>query len=294
MIQQYIEFMRQKGYGPSAIEGAFRVLRQYDLYLNDNFYLKPTQVTEDHVENYILRLKQTLSGGSLRLYLSRIRGFYRFLRQKGFMLYDPTQNLILLKKERLLKTVPSEKTLRYLLEQPDEHTYHGIRDRAILELMYSSGLRNQETRDLKIGDVDLKEGLVRVRLGKGGKGRTVPLGQKAVSFIEMYLLVTRPKYLKSPEEDSLFLSERGNPLPQTTINEMLSRYKKRSELTRSITPHTLRHACALHMLRGGAPIQTVQAILGHKRISTTQIYTRLDPKDLKIAHQKFHPRERQK
>ena len=292
MIQKYIEWMKEKNYGPSALEGAAHILRRYDEYLNNNFHLKPTQVTEDHLEGYVLYLKQTLSNGTLRLHLSRIRGFHRFCHQRGAMLYDPTQNLIPLKKEQLLKSVPTEKTLKYLLDQPDEHTYHGIRDGAILELMYSSGLRNQETRDLKVGDVDLKEELVRVRSGKGCKGRTAPLGRKACALIQKYLLVTRPKYLRSPGEDHLFLTERGGSLPEWSINAILSRYKKTSELTKLITPHSLRHACALHMLRGGAPIQTVQAILGHKRISTTQIYTRLDSKDLKRAHQKFHPRER--
>lgn len=292
MIQEYLKFMKEKNYGHSALSGAAYILRRYDEYLDHHFYLKPTQVTEDHLEGYVLYLKQNLSRGSLRLHLSRIRGFHRFSHQRGSMLYDPTQNLMPLKKEQLLKPVPSEKTLKYLLEQPDEHTYHGIRDAAILELMYSSGLRNQETRDLKMGDVDLKEELVTVRCGKGGKGRITPLGRKACDLIQKYLQVTRPKYLRSSSEDHLFLTERGGCLPEWFISGMLGRYKKHSELTRSMTPHSLRHACALHLLRGGAPIQTVQAILGHKRISTTQIYTRLDSKDLKKAHSKFHPREK--
>ena len=294
MIEKYLDFMKHKGYSPNTLTGTRKRLSYYSAFLREVLDKKALHATEDDIEKYVLRIKQTLKPGTIRLRLSRIRGLYRFLHKEGFILKNPTLNLLVLKKENLPKDVPDESVIRYLLNQPDEHTYHGIRDRAILELMYSSGLRNKEVRDLKVGDIDLKEHTVKITCGKGQKGRTVPLGKKAAESIQKYLEITRPKYQRTKSQDYLFLSERGNPLPEGAINEMLLKYKAKSELTKKINPHALRHACALHMLRGGAPIEAVQEMLGHRQLTTTQIYTRLYPKDLKNVHKKFHPRERQK
>jgi integrase/recombinase XerD len=224
----------------------------------------------------------------------RIAGFYQFCVKEGILLCDPTKNLFPIKEIRLLKDVPDEKAISILLACPDEYTHLGIRDKAILELMYSSGLRKMEVHNLKVQDVDLKEAVVRIRHSKGGRERMLPMGQKAAGLIQKYLQSTRPKYLRDPKVDHLFLSNTGNPIPEGAIHYIILRYKKRSPVLKNITPHSLRHACALHMLRGGAPIQAVQEMLGHKRLETTQVYTKLYPKDLKEVHQKFHPRENDK
>ena len=290
--------MKQKGYGTSTLTASARILQGYSSWLWNTFDMKIADAQEDDIEKYIFHLKERLAPGSLRLSLSRIRRFYRYLYQRDLILRDPTLSILPLKKEQnaLLKNVPDEEAVIYLLNQPDEHTYHGIRDKAILELLYSSGLRNEELRNLCLRDIDLKEKIVVVRCGKGSKGRMVPFGKKAAEFIQKYLEVTRPKYTKTPEEEHLFLTERGDPLAhhKTCINDIVSRYKKRSALTKNISPHTLRHAFALHLLRGGAPIQAVQTLLGHKQLASTQVYTRLYPKDLKAIHKKYHPRERMK
>jgi integrase/recombinase XerD len=288
--------MKQKGYAASTLTTAARVLEAYASWLRNSFDARVTDAQEPHIEKYIGHLKERLAPGSLRLSLSRLRRFYRYLYRKEFILKDPTFSILPLKKEQkaLLKNVPDEEAVSYLLNQPDEHTYHGLRDKAILELLYSSGLRNEELRNLALRDIDLKEKVVTVCRGKGGKGRMVPFGKKAQDSIQKYLEITRPKYAKTPEEEHLFLTERGDPLAhhKTCVNSVLSYYKKRSALTKHISPHTLRHAFALHLLRGGATIQAVQTLLGHKLLSTTQVYTRLYPKDLKAIHKKYHPRER--
>ena len=280
----------------STLTTASRILWRYSSWLWNTFDTKVTAAEARHIEKYMDHLKERLAPGSLRLSLSRVRRFYRYLYRRELILQDPTLSILPLKKEQkaLLKNVPDEEAVAYLLNQPDEHTYHGIRDKAVMELLYSSGLRNEELRNLCLRDIDLKEKTVTVRRGKGGKGRIVPFGKKAAESIQKYLEVTRPKFIQSPEEDHLFVTSQGDPLEhhKTCVNDILSRYKKRSQLTKHISPHTLRHAFALHLLRGGAPIQAVQTLLGHKQLASTQVYTRLYPKDLKVIHKKYHPREK--
>jgi integrase/recombinase XerD len=193
--------------------------------------------------------------------------------------------------DREPRHVPDEKMILNLLSQPDEHTYHGIRDKAVLELLYSTGVRSKELLLLKVQDIDLKDSSLMILNGKGGRQRMVPFGKSAALALEKYLEVTRPHYLKNPNLDILFLSKLGGPLKEWGLYEIIKRYGAKSGHTKGMTAHTLRHACALHMLKGGAPIEAVQELLGHKRLSTTQIYTTLLPQDLKAVHEKFHPRE---
>jgi len=177
-----------------------------------------------------------------------------------------------------------------MLNRPCPEEHHGIRDLALLELAYSAGLRRKELVGLEVGDVDLTGGFLKIREGKGGKERVVPLGHKAKEALERYLQVTRPRLQmrKKQETSRLFLTERGAPIKSTTVEEIIVKYRPHHR----IHTHTLRHACALHMLKGGADVRYIQELLGHASPNTTMLYTRLLPADLLQMHHRYHPRER--
>jgi len=292
MIEEYLKALEQKGYRTTTVHGTRLVLYRLRERLWDLFDKKLEDAGETELEEYYLEQKERLSSGTVAVNFGRMRGFYHFLMKRGIVLKNPTESLFPMKETEALKDVPSEKALERLLSQPDEYTYFGIRDKAIMELMYSSGLRKMEVQNLKLKDIDLKEEVVKVIDGKGGKDRLLPVGKSAVRMIQKYLDVVRPKFMKDPKVENLFLSQTGEGINQHSIHYVFLRYREKSELTKKITAHSLRHACALHMLRGGAPIQVIQAMLGHKELSTTQKYTKLCPADLKAIHKKFHPREK--
>lgn len=289
MIEECFLALEKKAYSPRTIEATRQVLKGFIAHLEERKTL--SQVTEEDLEEYALLIQRTKSQATLRYVLVQLRRFYRTAFKEQLLLNDPSQHLPKTKGGNALpKHIPSEDAVRLLLDRPDEFTYEGIRDRAILELLYSSALRNTELRNLNVDDVDLKENTVHVREGKGRKGRLVPLGEKARQAIQKYLEVTRPKRRKEKSESFLFLTSRGQKIAKNTLSQILRKYALKSNLTKDITPHILRHACALHMLRGGASPSALQKLLGHKHLQTVEIYTRLCPKDLKIAHRKFHPR----
>ena len=295
MLEKYIRHIQDRGFSPHTIRGTRNILLRLSFWLWNKFDKRLIDASEFDIESYVLQMKdRSLTPQTLAITTYRIAGFYRFYAKEGILLCDPTKNLFPIKDIRLLKDVPDERTIAILLAGPDEYTHLGIRDKAILELMYSSGLRKMEVHGLRVQDVDLKEGIVRILNSKGGGERMLPIGQKAAGLIQKYLESTRPKYLRDPNVDHLFLSNTGNPIPEGAIHYIILRYKKRSPVLKNITPHSLRHACALHMLQGGAPIHAVQEMLGHKKIETTQVYTKLCVSDLKEVLRKYHPRERQK
>jgi len=294
MIEDYIKYLEEKGYSSVTIHSTKNTLYRFCGALRNLFDKKIEEASEIELEEYYLEQKEKLTPGTVALNFGRLRSFYRFLLKRCLLLKNPTEDLFPMRETEYLKDVPSEKALEQLLSEPDEYTYFGIRDKAILELMYSSGLRKMEVQNLKSKDIDLKEGIVKVIDGKGGKDRMLPVGQKAIQMIQKYLEVARPKFMKDPKVENLFLAQTGEGLNGSSIHYVFMRYRGKSNLTKKITAHSLRHACALHMLRGGAPIQAVQTMLGHKKLSTTQIYTKLCPADLKAIHKKYHPRESKK
>jgi len=179
--------------------------------------------------------------------------------------------------------VPTEKEMFELLEKPDLDTVKGRRDKALLELLYSSGLRREEMHNINIDDIDFIENTVRVNQGKFKKDRVVPLGKVAKESLLLYLKKSRPKWLKNAQEKALFISERGSRLSSCMINEILHQYR----VNKRITVHSFRHACATHMLKRGADIIHIQKLLGHSSPKTTEIYTKLFPNDLSAAYGKI-------
>ncbi len=269
--------------------------------------------TRGHLEAYAAFLSAKIYRGkplTLRTVGSRLgqlKTFFRFLFKTGRIYHDPAAAVVLPRRgDRLPRGVLTEKEMLRLLEAPDLGTPLGLRDRAILELLYSSGLRNSELRNLQLSDLDLENRSVFV-VGKGGKEAYVPFGKEAARALGHYVTFGRPHLArgyhgsrpKTPArlreeagKEYLFLSKNGHRINESNLYHMLQRYGTALGLEKRIGPHSLRHTCATHLLRHGADIRHIQGLLRHKDLSSTQIYTRLHIEDLKEAQAKFHPRER--
>jgi len=230
--------------------------------------------------------------------LAAVCRFFRFLVASRLLLVDPSVHLELGHRRPFRPVnVLSEAEVERLLAAADVTAPIGLRDRALLELLYSSGLRRAEVCALDVTDVDLTEGLVFVRSGKGGKDRLVPLGETAAEALRGYLRTARPRFVRCPGNPALFLAAEGcgttgNRLSAAALKERVALLGEKAGLARRVTPHTLRHSLATHLLRAGAGLRHVQAILGHSRIDTTEAYTHLDVHDLARAHARSHPRGR--
>src|SRR5262245_11561482 len=218
-----------------------------------------------------------------------LRSFYRHLRREEAIEDDPAARLETPRRGKKLPAVLSYGEVQRLLAQPRGDDPVTLRDRALLELMYASGLRASETISLEVSDVDLEHGVVRAR-GKGSKERLVPIGGKAIAAIRVYLRSARGRLVRVPEERKLFLNFRGRPLTRQGLYKIVLRHAESAGLGDRMSPHTLRHSFATHLLTGGCDLRSVQEMLGHADLSTTQLYTHLSGEELKEAYFKAHPR----
>jgi len=230
--------------------------------------------------------------------LSVVRSFFRHLVKSDVLLYDPSSGLELPKRKGILpRSILSKQEMARLLSAPDATTSLGLRDRTMIEVLYSTGIRNAELRALQLYDLDLDRGLLRVNEGKNAKDRVVPLGEAACTWLREYLTEARPKLLhargaEGAAEPTVFLSKNGKRLVPLGLLYPLKKHAQAAGIERTVTPHTLRHTFATHLLAGRADIRHIQAMLGHASVATTQIYTRVEVTDLKAVHRRCHPRER--
>ncbi len=249
-----------------------------------------TKITPQHLHNFLTaEKKRGLAITSLKLEVVALRVFFRFLCARNFLAVDPAEKLPLPRLPHTLPQPLSPQAIQQLLATPQGEGVLEIRDRAILELLYACGLRISELCQARLENSDLEEGIIRVT-GKGNKTRLVPIGQAAISAIEEYLRIARPKLISPKSGAALFLSVRGQPLTPARIWQLVSLYAKRAGLAQAVHPHQLRHSFATHLLAGGADLRIIQEMLGHASIATTQIYTQVDRTQLKALHKKFHPR----
>ena len=220
-----------------------------------------------------------------------LKTFFRYLLRTEAVLCDPTSDLELPKvRDQLPRDILTKKEIGELLCAPDLHSLYGIRDRAILEVFYSTGIRVSELCGLVVEDADLRNEELKVK-GKGGKERIVPLGEVVCDYLEFYLKESRPK-LASRDEELLFVTKSGRKFHYTNVSHMVRDYGKKVGIKKRVTPHSLRHTCGTHLLKGRADIRQIQKILGHASIGTTQRYTRVEIGDLKKVLKRCHPRER--
>ena len=256
-------------------------------------------VTEAHVTRYARHLAQAISTrgrpyalATQRWHLACLQRVFRLLEAQGVVLYNPTLDLALPAAHRLPAAVVRQDQARRLLAHPDPRTPRGQRSRAVLELLYGVGLRVSECVRLDCADVSLGQGVLFVRDGKGRKDRVVPLVGRAAAALDVYLQAARPRLLRDPHEPALFLTRHGTRLRVKVVQALVRAYAKRAQIPAPLTPHQLRHACATHLLQGGADIRHVQQLLGHASLDTTAIYTRVSPVDLTRAVDAAHPRDR--
>ena len=221
--------------------------------------------------------------------LSSLKRLYQYLVRENIIVEDPTAHIESPRLGRPLPKSLTETEVEQLLQAPDSNTDAGMRDRTMLEVLYATGLRVSELISLRLDQINLRQGVVRIS-GKGGKERLVPLGEVAVDWLEKYLSVARPTFFKNAPDATLFPSNRSQPMTRQTFWHAIKRYAIKAGISKSLSPHVLRHAFATHLLNHGADLRVVQMLLGHSNISTTQIYTHVARERLKNIHAQHHPR----
>jgi len=291
LVEEFLNYLSiERGLAVNSISSYRRDLNNYIKYLEKNKIGSFSETKRNNITNFMLYLKDKgLNSSSIARALVAIKVLYRFLVNEGYLKDDVTSVFTLPKIWRKLPQVLRPEEVEKLLRSPNLRTKLGIRDKAALELMYATGMRVSEIAGLKLNDLNLDMRFVKCT-GKGQKERIIPLGTYAVCALTKYIDKARPGLLKQKEELHLFLSRLGRKISRQTFWKVVKAYAKKSRIKKEITPHTLRHSFATHLLERGADLRTLQEMLGHSDISTTQIYTHIDKERLKQIHRKFHPR----
>jgi integrase/recombinase XerD len=280
----------EAGHSPNTVEAYLRDLRRLGEFAVSNGVRSPGGVTRGLLRDFVFLLKDMgLSPATIRREVSAIRTYFGFLVGEGTVKDDPSDRLESPQRWRRLPEVLSVTEVEALLAAPNVDEPLAWRDRAFLELAYGAGLRVSELCNLKLTDLLLSEGLVRV-LGKGGKERVVPIGRGVIGAVSTYLHTLRVALDRGKSARRVLLNARGEPLSRVGAWGIVKRCARRAGITRRVTPHTLRHSFATHLLEGGADLRAVQEMLGHADLSTTQIYTHVDREYLRSVHKQFHPR----
>ncbi len=296
-LDLYLNYLRlERGLSANSLEAYRHDIEKFEGYLRSKDNLKPSiranNASSRDVEHFIRELGEIgLARTSMVRIVSGLRGFYKFLLTERMILSDPTENLELKPPRRALPEVLSIAEMEAILAAPDLATSKGVRDRALLEFLYASGARVSEATGLRMSQLFLKDGLVKL-FGKGSKERIVPIGKMAREAMDNYLSRVRPLFLRADRRtDAVFLNqERGRALSRMSVWNLVREYAAQARVERPLSPHTFRHSFATHLLEGGADLRIVQEMLGHADISTTEIYTHIDRAYLQEVHRTFHPR----
>ncbi|MEZ5571721.1 MAG: site-specific tyrosine recombinase XerD [Halioglobus sp.] len=290
-IERYIDAMwMEKGLSNNTLSSYRRDLMQFDRWLQKSFATPITLATRESLQAYLgSRLQQGMSPRSSARFLSCVRGFYHYLLREGKLESDPTLDIDSPRLGRPLPKVLSEVEVDRLLQAPDLAQAIEMRDRTMLELLYACGLRVTELTSLQMVQISLNQGVVRV-FGKGSKERLVPVGEEALRWLQRYMAGSRSELLNGIPSDVLFPSRRGTQMTRQTFWYRIKIYAQRAGITKHLSPHTLRHAFATHLLNHGADLRVVQMLLGHSDLSTTQIYTHVAQQRMQELHERHHPR----
>jgi len=288
-LRLFLEYLAvEKGLARNTILSYARDIRKFLGFVKAG-KLAWNRVPEETVVRFIHKESRAgLSARSLARLISALRSFYKFLLLSGFVKMDPSSQLTTPSTWRSLPKFLTVKEVEELLRAPDDKKPRGVRDRAMLEVLYGSGLRVSELASLRLAEVNLEDGFLVCR-GKGGKERIVPLGRSACDAAKRYLAEVRPLVV-SGERDELFLSRRGKPFSRQGLWKLIRQHAREAGLAAKISPHILRHSFATHLLERGADLRSVQLMLGHSQITTTQIYTHVSRERLRRVYDQFHPR----
>lgn len=292
LVDQYLNYLLiEKGLSKKTIESYSSDLTRYLKFLKTRKIRTISNADTPAILKHLISLRNAGLGARSRArHLVTIRGFYKFLVEEKVIENDPTRIIDLPKSGLRLPDVLSFEEVKSLIDTPDINKPTGARDAAMIELLYAAGLRVSELINLKLQDVNLEACFVRV-FGKGSKERVVPIGLYAKEKIDYYIKTFRPKLLKNVASPYLFVARAGKPMTRQGFWKLIKKYGQKTGIIRKIKPHSLRHSFASHLLEGGADLRSVQIMLGHVDIATTQIYTHVAREHLKKIHKKFHPRK---
>lgn len=287
LIREYLSFLQvEKGLAKNSVESYERDLAKLRVWAEKNNF-EIVNLTRQDLREWLIDLAGAkLSENSKRRLISALRGFYKFLQFDGHIKKNPAEDLIAPQKGSYLPNFLNQTDIESLLAVPDVSGEIGLRDKAILELMYACGLRVSEAVELKMSDVDIDAGVLTCK-GKGSKTRRVPVGKSAIEWLKNYLIVRRGK--ENIEINNIFVTFSGRPINRQTIFLFIKEYAAKIGLE-DVSPHTLRHSFATHLIQNSADVRSVQQLLGHADISTTQIYTHITDTHLRKTYEKFHPR----
>ena len=288
-IKLFLEFLQKdKKLSNNTLQSYKRDITQYESYINEE-NLQYLKVTNEDIKKYLENLKNIgKKTSTISRNLASIRSFYQYLVRTKKIKEDPTEGIQSPKVEKRVPSVLSSKEVELLLEQPKAVDLKGIRDKAMLEFAYATGMRVTEIINLNIEDVNLKEGYVSCT--NANKQRNIPLGAISINALKEYIKKARPYLIKSEDEKSLFVNINGKRLTRQGFWKIVKFYKEQAHIDKDITPHVLRHSFATHLLQNGADLKAIQVMLGHSDISSTQVYMQFQDEGLKNIYKKAHPR----
>ncbi|MDK2857273.1 MAG: integrase/recombinase XerD [Verrucomicrobiota bacterium] len=291
LLAQFLDYISlEKGLSPNTRAAYADDISRFLDWLAEAEVHSINDVTRRQILDHLMSEKaRGLGANSLSRHLVSLKVFFRYLAQEGLLSINVAETMESPKVWKMLPSVLTPKEIDRLFSAPDIKTPLGIRNRAILELFYASGLRVSELAGLQLSDLHFDERFLRC-VGKGRKERVVPVGGAAIQWVKRYISEVRPRLTPGPQEQTVFLSRRNQPLSRKTVWDMIKKCARSAGITKTIYPHTLRHSFASHLLANGAELRIIQEMLGHADIATTQIYTHVDPDRLKGVHHRFHPR----
>ena len=291
-INGFKSHLKARGYAETTILWYCRYLDLFGHYLEKRNITDLKEVTKQVINDYHEKvMAEPIAMESKAIKIRPVKRLFEYLTDSHKLLINPTEGIVeTSRKNRKPGTVLTLDEIKKLMAQPNLSLNNEIRDRAVMELMYSTGIRINEFEALEVYHVDIKDNALYIRKGKGKKQRVVPIGKKAASYLEVYLVNIRPKYAKkNPEAKGLFLTHSGLPLTANSVRGFLRKYRIQAGIEKRVSPHTFRRTCATHLLQQGVDIRYIQQLLGHKSLKSTQVYTKVMPVDVKETHNKTHP-----
>ncbi len=290
LLQNFQEYLSvEKGLSDNSIHSYRYDLSKFAMFLGRE-HIDFLEVKANDIMRFLAEeKKRKISAKTLAREVVAIRQFYKFLKEEKKLAVNPTEKIETPEVSRTIPDYLTQEEIEELFSSIQEDNIYELRDKCIFELLYSSGLRISEACNLKMSDIDMN-GMTIVVEGKGGRQRLVPFGEKSLEILKKYLKVSRPAILKKRECEYLFVSKKGSYINRKSVWRLLNHYIKRTGIKKKVTPHTLRHSFATHLIENHADLRVVQELLGHIDISTTQIYTHMASKTLKEIHKKYHPR----
>ncbi|MFH1777799.1 MAG: tyrosine-type recombinase/integrase [Candidatus Omnitrophota bacterium] len=292
LLLKYKEQLKIKHYADKSISSYEYCLNKFLQYLSQR-EKTIKELTKTDITEYRVYLKQKNYSASTReRNLQSIKGFFKYLEENFYILDNPTAGLVLPKTEKRIPVVLTESEVKKILQQPNTSTLSGIRDRTILEVLYSTGIRLNELHNLTIYDLDISSGFLRITQGKFSKDRFVPLTKISCYYLKEYIKQVRPVFSRNRlQEKALFIGRSGKAINKQIISELIRNYAKAAKINKKVTAHTFRHTCATHLLEHNVDIFKIQKLLGHSRASITQQYTKVSPRQIKQVHERCHPLE---